>query len=69
MCRHRKRLNYTIGVQPYVGKFKPALLVLWPFKPQRWLAISRRSLEVEVDKRLYGAAFYLYNDINNDNQE
>ena len=26
-------------------------------------------LELEVDKWLYGAAFYLYNDINNDNQE
>ena len=26
-----------------------------------------RSLELEVDKGLYGAAFYLYNDINNDN--
>ena len=24
-------------------------------------------LELEVDKGLYGAAFYLYNDINNDN--
>ena len=33
------------------------------------MAINRRCLELEVDKGLYGAAFYLYNDINNDNQE
>ena len=33
------------------------------------MAINRRSLELEVDKGLYGTAFYLYNDINNDNQE
>ena len=36
---------------------------------QRWLGISRRSLELEVDKGLYGAAFYLYNDVDNDDEE
>ena len=58
-----------IGVQPFVGNLKPALLVFQLFIVQRWLVISCCSLELEIDKGLYGAAFYLYNDINNDNQE